>query len=57
MLGRMTIAMIPLIAAIAGLLMFAVADNGKVQSVGLALFTAGMTAFLLLAGGKAWLLN
>lgn len=47
----MNIAVIPLLFAILGLLMHGYAKNGKVASLGLALFTAAAVAFLILVGG------
>lgn len=47
----MNIAIIPLLFALAGLLLHAYAQSGKLQAIGLALFTAAMVAFLFLVGG------
>lgn len=43
----MLIAVIPVLVAIIGALMFALAVNGKVQQIGLALFTASMVALMI----------
>lgn len=49
--GAPLIAWIPLIVAIAGLLAWALASNGNVKTIGLALFTAGSAATLVVAFG------
>jgi hypothetical protein len=43
----MVIAVIPVLVAVCGVLMFALATNGKVQQIGLALFTAAMVALMI----------
>jgi len=41
------------VVALVGLLAFAFATNGAVKTIGLACFTAGLAACLVLAGGHS----
>jgi hypothetical protein len=45
------VAWIPLIVAIVGLLAWALSTNGNIKTIGLALFTAGSAATLVVAFG------
>ncbi len=47
----MLIAVVPLVVALVGLLMF-VLCKGDAKSIGLALFTAAMTALMIAMSGK-----
>ena len=47
------VAWVAVIVALVGLLAWALSTNGNVKTIGLALFTAGAAATLVLFGGEA----